>query len=280
MKQNLIIFVFLFLILPNPSFPWGRKGHAIINANAVSLMPAPVNSFFLFYKDSLALLVGEPDEWKKRNPKLRNRHFIDLDMLDVFPFRNIPVSYKEALSRFGRKKLRRAGILPWAIEIHYKSLVKTFRRRKWKYVRNDLIALAHYIGDGHQPLHLTANYDGRKTNNPGIHSRYETELLERFPEKYINLPKKHLVKPTRIIKFLNRRSFNFMIQSYTQIEPINKADIRCKHNRPNYNSAYFACFEKEIGSKLRTQLARAASQVSAFWFSAWIEAGKPEMIIE
>jgi hypothetical protein len=42
--------------------------------------------------------------------------------------------------------------------------------------------LAHYVGDISQPLHVTENYDGKKTNQDGIHSFFEETLVnELYP---------------------------------------------------------------------------------------------------
>ena len=45
--------------------------------------------------------------------------------------------------------------------------------------------LGHYVGDGHQPLHCTENYDGDATNQSGVHSRYETDLVGAYQTSII-----------------------------------------------------------------------------------------------
>lgn len=51
-------------------------------------------------------------------------------------------------------------------------------------LRQMLIAMGimgHFVGDAGQPYHNSANYNGQKNGHVGIHSFYETELVDQIP---------------------------------------------------------------------------------------------------
>jgi len=279
MKKQCSAVVFSLAVLlmpPRSAFPWGKEGHGIINSNAAALMPAPLDSFFRFYSESLSVLGGEPDDWCKVKPELKNWHFIDLDLLEAYPFQGVPRTYEKARAKYGMK-LNEAGILPWAIERSYNDLVRDFRKASWPAVRNDLVALAHYIGDGHQPQHTVLNYNGRRTGNPGVHFRFEIELIERFRPRFDSLPNHALIRPKGKFDSLNQHTFSFIIHSFTMADSVNTADISCKSARPEYDSLYYECYRNRMVPLIRNQLGAAASTVAAYWYSAWIEAGRPAL---
>ena len=43
--------------------------------------------------------------------------------------------------------------------------------------------MGHYIGDAHVPLHTTENYNGKMTNQRGIHGFWESRLPELFSDR-------------------------------------------------------------------------------------------------
>lgn len=272
-----MIYLSLALLFPHDAFSWGKEGHRLINQTAVTLMPAPIDSFFLFYSESLGNLGDAPDMWKKADAQLYNWHFLDLDLLDSYPFKNIPYAYDKALARFGKEKLDKAGILPWAIERSYSNLVRDYKKGRWPAIRDDLIGLAHYIGDGHQPLHTVLNYNGAQTGNPGVHFRFEIELLERYLPEFQQLDKGLLVRPGKKIDAPARYAFTFLIHGFTLADSILQWDIDCKKPRAEYDSFYFECYREKAGTVMTKQLASAASDVAAYWYSAWIEAGRPKL---
>lgn len=60
------------------------------------------------------------------------------------------------------------------------TLRAAFQRRDFSRALLVAADLGHYVGDGHQPLHVTQNYDGDMTNQSKIHSRYETTLIGAY----------------------------------------------------------------------------------------------------
>ena len=72
------------------------------------------------------------------------------------------------------------GVLPWATQITYDSLVNCFTRFDWAKAVLFASDLGHYVGDAHNPLHITRNYNGQYSGNYGVHSRYESGMINAF----------------------------------------------------------------------------------------------------
>jgi len=100
------------------------------------------------------------------------------------------------------------GRLPWATDSTYRALVQNFKKKEWKNAMLTAAYLGHYVGDGHMPLHLTNNYDGKLTSQSGIHSRYESTMINKFITE-INY------KSSKVKKIKDVRSYIFNISMTT-----------------------------------------------------------------
>jgi hypothetical protein len=71
------------------------------------------------------------------------------------------------------------GLLPFRVWQIFDAMVDALSKRDAK---NFLIAagtIAHYCGDSCQPLHISQFFDGRTEAEKGVHSAYETTMLDR-----------------------------------------------------------------------------------------------------
>ncbi len=116
-------------------------------------------------------------------------HFLDLDheAFGPFPFDALPRDYSSAVQKFGKEFIDEQGTLPWRTAEFYGRLQREFESLKRQpppgYAFDNIAlysaVLAHYVSDGHVPLHAVVNYDGQLTQQQGLHSRWESELFER-----------------------------------------------------------------------------------------------------
>ncbi|HEY1927995.1 MAG TPA: S1/P1 Nuclease [Caulobacteraceae bacterium] len=186
------------LIAPAGSaLAWGSTGHRIIGRLAVETLPDNLPAFLRTAESAEAVgeLAREPDRWKDsgrthdsdRDPG----HFIDLGddgkMFGGPALSDLPetrAGYETALRAVNSDGWK-AGYLPYAIVDGWQQLVKDFafwrieaaaaehvsdaRHRAWfrtdlarrqELTLRDLGALAHYVGDGSQPLHVTVHFNG------------------------------------------------------------------------------------------------------------------------
>jgi hypothetical protein len=182
---------------PQRACAWGATGHRTIGVAAAKALPPEIPGFLRTPAAAVDLgeLARELDRSKAagkihdtdRDPA----HFVDLDdqgrvlggplLSDLPPTR---ADYETALRAAGTDSWK-AGYLPYAIVDQQQQLTKDFaqwrvlraaerqrawrrhrawfaadRRRREAEIMHTLGALAHLVGDGSQPLHVSAHYNG------------------------------------------------------------------------------------------------------------------------
>ena len=191
---------------------WGAAGHRLIGRAAMAALPTSVPAFL---RDSAAVaavgeLAREPDRWrgagKTHDADRDPAHFLDLDdngaILGGPPLAALPetrAAYDSALRAVGSDSWK-AGYLPYSIIDSWQQLAKDLAywradaaaaakttdtsHRAWfltdlaerqELALRDVGVLAHYVGDGSQPLHVTVHFNGWR---PGPNPRGYT--LRRF----------------------------------------------------------------------------------------------------
>ena len=176
---------------------WGATGHRLIGVAAVQSLPESLPAFVRSPEAAADVgeLAREPDRWKdagKVHDVLRDpAHFVDLDdqgrILGGPDLKALPptkADYDAALRAVGADSAK-AGWLPYAIVDGWEQLAKDFAEwradlaglrlekdpghRAWlardkvrreALTLRDLGALAHYVGDGSQPMHVSVHFNG------------------------------------------------------------------------------------------------------------------------
>ena len=274
---GLMVAVALGLPWPAPADGWGLEAHVLINRAACTTVPGPLRRFFMRHQAFIGEHGKDPDTvfTVKEGEAERMRHWFDLDELDRFPFRNIPRNYEKALAKYGRERLKEAGLLPWRIAELYARLVRAMRESDWKRVPLFAAHLGHYVADGHQPLPTTTNYDGQLTGNQGIHKRFEHEMIRRHLGQYQDLAAftQRAQRTADLVGF----TFDFLIDSYVWVDNLLRADTLARLGVHGYHDAYYAALYVFAGKLAKLSMAQAATDLGSLWYSAWIEAGQPKV---
>ncbi|MFQ5961620.1 MAG: hypothetical protein ACE5MG_09495 [Candidatus Methylomirabilales bacterium] len=267
----------LGLSWPVLAYGWGLEAHVLINRAACTTLPEPLRRFFMKHQAFIGEHGKDPDTvlTAQNREAERIHHWFDLDELDRFPFQGIPRGYEEALAKYGRQRLEGAGLLPWRIAALYRELVETMRASDWERVPLVAAHLGHYVADGHQPLHTTTNNDGQITGNRGIHTRFESELIRRHLSRYRDLgafthPAQRTGDPVAF-------TFDFLIDSYVWVDNLLRADTLARQGVRGYDDAYYAALYVFAGRLAKLSMAQAATDLGSLWYSAWIEAGRPQV---
>jgi hypothetical protein len=172
---------------------WGVDIHRRITGLAIDGLPAPLRQFYANDRSFIVEHSIDPDMWRivalrtELGPEDPN-HFLDIDDLDEpEPWTGVPRDWKAYLARYGEQRANRAGRLPWRVAEIYELLVAAWKAHasgKAPYAASNArylsAVIAHYLEDANQPLHAVGNYDGQLTNQRGVHSRFETELAQRY----------------------------------------------------------------------------------------------------
>ena len=221
---RLICFCAVLCLTAGQVLAWGATGHRLIGREAVQALPDDLPAFLrtTAVVDTVGELAREPDRWKgagvahdsDRDPA----HFLDLgDDGTIFGSPSINAlpptreAYDTALRAVGSDNWK-AGYLPYSIIDGFQQLAKDFaywrvdtaaaasvrdpahrswfradRKEREALILRDLGALAHYVGDGSQPLHVSIHFNGwGPYPNPHgytqdrVHAPFEGEFVRNF----------------------------------------------------------------------------------------------------
>jgi hypothetical protein len=268
-------FSLLFFVIPFSLFlmAWGYNGHNKINGSA-SLSFTQEMEQFQSWAVMLAEHASDADYRKDTDPNEGPRHYIDIDNYPGFATTGrIPQTYDSVVAIYGVNFVIEQGVLPWATKIAYDSLVNCLARFDWPKAVLFAADLGHYVGDAHNPLHITVNYNGQYTGNYGIHSRYETGMINAFKDEIIMAGSE-----ISFVTDVNGYIFNYIYANYIYVDSVMIADTYAQNAAGNTTSFEYkqALWEKCEG--FTTPLFnRAANTLAELIYSAWVEAGKPDM---
>jgi len=254
-----------------PAHAWGGLGHRTIAGAWVESLPWPLDGLAA---DEAWVVdhVLDPDTRKSTVPGEGVRHYIDIDAYPEYHAGTLPHDRAVLESWYGAAQVEQWGVVPWAVGEVTDSLTVAMATGRWDRARLWIADLCHYVGDLHQPLHCTLNYDGQLTGNNGIHSRYETRLLDLNAGALI-------LAPGAVTYLADPVDAAFAIAGASQVAAaaVLTADTQARAAAGGSTSSgtYYA----ELWSRTQTlTLARldgAALSTASFIYTAWADAGFP-----
>jgi hypothetical protein len=272
MLKNLNKFKFIFLFsLSFILMSWGYSGHHKINESAV-LSFNPEMEQFLAWTTLLGSHASDADYRKDTDPYESPRHYIDIDEYQEFiQYGRIPQTYDSVVDLYGQSFVIDQGILPWATIKAYDSLRNCFQRRDWTKAVLFAADLGHYVADGHMPMHITRNYDGQYSNNDGIHSRYESSMINAYIGQF-----DYEGYDISAIADVNAYIFNYLYANYVYVDSVLAADDYARGIAGNTSSALYKQTLWAKTSGFTIPLFKHGSHALAeLIYTAWSEAGKP-----
>ena len=265
MKRIILTLLITLLTFPNLYGRWGWNSHRFINAAAVNHLPESM-SFFQDHRDYLSQHAVDPDT--DADPD--NYHYIDIDYYPEFFTETLPHIWQDMIDLYGQDTMEDNGLVPWVIEWWLADMTTLMENGNWNDVWQVAAELGHYVGDSHQALHLTLNFNGQLTNNYGIHSRYETQMINphlneiTFPDSIAH----YWESPRDSI-------FGYIEDIYPIVDLVMEADDRAYQVDPNHNDTYYSMMWSDLGDLTTWSLNRAAVDLASIWYTAWVNAGSP-----
>jgi len=251
---------------------WGSTGHHKIN-NDASLSFNQQMSQFDTWTNTLAEHASDADYRKKSDPSESPKHFIDIDNYYMFQVTGrIPQTW-DSIIAYGPGFVSDNGILPWATVITADSLRACFQRGDWDKAVLVAADLGHYVGDGHMPLHITANFDGQNTGNDGIHSRYESTMINNHIDEIIYQGDTLI----HVIPDINQYVFDYIYHNYSYVDSVLAADNYAQNlSGGSTNSSVYnqALWDKTKGFTIQL-FAHASHSLAELIYTAWVQAGSP-----
>lgn len=244
---------------------WGSTGHRSINKKSAEGFPSTMN-YLTGWADSLGAHASDADYRKSSDPSESPKHFIDIDNYPSFVSSGrIPHTYDSVIALYGQNFVIDQGTLPWTIMITVDSLTAAFRRNDLNRAMLLAADLGHYVGDGHMPLHLTKNYNGQLSGQTGVHSRYESTMINRYISSII-----YSTNNAEYISDVREFTFSFVYENYRYVDSVLYADAQAKAitGSTSSNQYYQKLWEYSAGFTQRL-FANASDRLSSLIYTAW-----------
>ena len=251
---------------------WGWEGHYWINHNSIESFPTSMNQYTV-WADSLANHGSDADYRKSTDPNESMRHFIDIDnYIEFVSTGKIPSTFDSVVAKHGLSFVQKNGTLPWASKIMYDSLVLAFKQHDWREAIQHASDLGHYVGDGHMPLHITKNYDGQYSNQSGVHSRYESDMVS----KYLNSLKIYPGDTVHVITDVQKYILDYLYLDYTYKDSVLNADSYAQTLAgDNTSTQYYQALFNKAENFTILLWHNASHSLAELIYTAWVEAGSP-----
>ena len=267
---------------------WGFHAHKLINRMAVFTLPAGISAFYKHHLDYITEHAVDADKRRYVDTLEAARHIIDADRYGRQPFDSIPARWNDAVNRFTEQTLLSSGILPWHINRTYYRLVSAFSQQDIARILRYSADLGHYIADAHVPLHTTSNYNGQQTGQMGIHAFWESRLPELFSGDY-----DFFVGKARYIASPLDEAWKIVAESFAlvdsvlaveaalhrQIRPDGKYAYVMRNNilTRTYAAEYSKRYHEALCNMVENRMRLAIIRAGSLWYSAWIDAGQPDI---
>ncbi|PWU00893.1 MAG: S1/P1 Nuclease [Bacteroidetes bacterium] len=293
--RKITLTVLLFFTFIGVLFAWGEWGHQHINRAAVFALPEEMRVFFYNHIDFITDEAVVPDLRKYSiNDKAEfARHFIDVENFGNNPVDSLPRTMKDALVKYPDSFLQRNGILPWYIQDMMTKLTTAFKNRRTTEIIFLAADLGHYLGDANMPLHTAVNHDGQFTDQKGIHAFWESQIPELFGNNY-----NFNTGPALYINDIQKETFRIIADSHGNIDTLLSIEknlkasydkskmyvldsagniTRNKFNQPVHTYEYAKAYHDALHGMVERQLRKAITATANFWYTAWVNAGKPNL---
>jgi hypothetical protein len=268
---------------------WGGLVHKTIHQLAIYQLPEGMRETFFMHADYFVKNASRPDTRRNSDSTEATKHFIDIEAYGKNAIYTMPLSWQKAKAIYSEDTLKTYGYVPYVIVDMQQKLTHAFKAGLKDSILFYATDLGHYIGDAHVPLHTSINYDGQLSNQKGIHALWESMIpeieLDEFnlytnhTATYIKKPDEAIWKTIRHTNTLVKDVFAKEVEvskSFTENTKYRTQTRRgkeVKYYTTEFAKAYYAALKGSINK----QLIYSSEMIADFWFTAWVDAGKPNL---
>lgn len=277
------------------TYAWGVWGHSKINRGAILALPKEMGMFFYNHADYITEEAVAPDirKYTMGDKSEFPRHYIDLEDYKYTTPGAMPRTLEAARAKYGKDSVDKYGTLPWTIQEVTEKLTNAMREKNKAEILFLAANLAHYIGDAHMPLHTSTNHDGQLTGQRGIHALWESQLPEMFGKDY-----SLYVRNVRYLPDIEKATWNIIDSSHKLVSPLLYNDWKMRKDKPvemlykitstgqpeenkygqkTHSYEYAHVYHELLQGMVEMQLRAAISATANYWYTAWVNAGKPDL---
>lgn len=246
----------------------------------------------VFYKPNIQFLSDhavDPDKRRYAVASEAPKHYIDIDFYGRYPYTELPRKYDSAVKKFSEDTVTANGIVPWWIPIMQVRLTNAFKEKNAAKILKLSAEIGHYIADAHVPLHANSNHDGQHTNQKGIHGFWESRIPELLAEKEFDFMIGKAIYISNISQYVWSRVLesaaeaDTVLQSEanltTQFPPDRKFAFEERNGKliRQYSSGFTIAYNNMLKGMVERRMRMAISSVASFWYTAWVNAGQPDL---
>jgi hypothetical protein len=266
---------------------WGFFGHKKINQLAVFTLPPDMIGFYKKNMEYITDASCNPDRRRYAVPEEAARHYIDLDDYGDSAAHKLPRYWKDAVAKYSNDSLQAHGIVPWHVANIFYALRDAFFVGDPQKILLYSAELGHYVGDANVPLHTTSNYDGQRTGQNGIHGFWESRLPELYFDEY-----DFLVGRASYVKNVQLKAWEIITAAHASLDSVlstekklsatvgdNKFsfETRGKQTIKVFSKEYSKQYHRALNGMVERQMQRSVKAVGDLWFTAWVDAGQPDL---
>ena len=249
---------------------------------------------FGFYKEHIEFVTEHAVDPDKRRYAVEGEaqcHYIDLDHYykpGENPFQIMPRKWKDAVSKFTEDTLQTYGIVPWHISVMKSKLQRAFETKNVDLILKYSADIGHYIADAHVPLHTTENYNGQLTGQKGIHGLWESRLVEINAENY-----DYFVGKATYVKSVLDYTWEAVEDSHNALDSVLRMEKEITRTFPSdrkyafeqrgnttvqvYSKEFCSAYHVQLNGMVERRLRAAVIAVGSIWYTAWVDAGQPDL---
>lgn len=286
-RTHFALIVGLLLIITCSS--WGFLVHRTVAQLAIYELPSSMRNFFWKNKDSIVSQSIRPDVRRNTDKNEFPRHFIDLENYGDSAAWKMPLTKSAALQIYSLDTLHKYGYVPYVVQDVLQQLTDAFRKGDKDSILFYAIDLCHYIGDANVPLHTSNNFDGQLTGQRGLHALWESTVPDQLMNGYKlrdGHKAQYVVNPAASIWESVRRAHD-LVQPLIDAERAASKEVpdsikfqmvhRYGRDMKVYTAAFAKIYGVHLGSMVQDQLMHSSDQIADFWYTAWVNAGKPDL---
>lgn len=288
-KSGLIICTLILVLLPPLDlFSFGFAAHRKINRMAVFTLPPEMIGFFKHHIEYITERAIDPDRRAHAVVGEAPRHYIDVDHFGENPFEVVPRRWKDAVEKFTEDTLQKYGVLPWHVNVMMGRLTRAFKEQDVDRILYNATHIGHYVADLCTPLHVTKDYNGRTPAQRGIHALWESRLVELYADSY-----NYFVGRAQYIESPLDRAWELVEESHWKVDTIYMVfdslktvmppdviyahEMRGQSNVRTYSRTFALAMQQGMNDMVERQMRRAVKSVGDFWYTAWVNAGQPDL---
>jgi hypothetical protein len=280
---KVILFTGIFLLFSG----WGFHAHRQINRLAVFTLPPEMIGFYKANLQYISEAAVNADRRRFAVVEEAPRHYIDIDHYGDSAVYKMPRFWNDAVEKFGEDTLKAYGILPWHLYTMYFRLRDAFMVKDPSRILSLSADIGHYIADAHVPLHTTENYNGQLTGQEGIHAFWESRIPELFSTEY-----DYFVGKATYLENAQIAVWEAIVQSHREVDSVLSIEKRLseqfgeqkysfetkgKQTVRVYSYEFSKAYAEALNGMIERQMRFAIKMLGDFWFTAWVDAGQPDL---